>query len=345
MSTQPLGITNFGAFTELTASKIAQAIAQQGFATTGKVFYCDPVNGLDANNGQQVVATPGQNGTGPVQTLGAGYALLTEGENDVLVLIGNGLSSGSARLHAAFTWAKDAAHLIGICSGSPFSQRARIAPGTTDTAFANFFTVSGNGCYFSNLQFFQGFATAIAAEICMTVSGQRNVFNNCSISGMGDTGSGLGANSTTSRNLLLQAGENLFVNCTIGLDTVQRNAANASVEITGNSARNVFKDCLFPSYLGSSGTGALGLKTAAASALDRFTLFDGCIFVNAINSGGSTMTALITLAAASGGMIVMKSCMTVGITTISTDSTTNGQVWIVGPTPNAGAFLATAATS
>ena len=78
-------------------------------ATTGNVFYCDPVNGLDTNNGQ-VPASGGVAGVGPVQSLAAGYALLRYGYNDVLVLIGNGQSSGSAHIHATFTWSKNAAH-------------------------------------------------------------------------------------------------------------------------------------------------------------------------------------------------------------------------------------------
>ena len=120
MSANPLGITQFGAFTPTTANLIQQAIAGAGFGTTGNIYYLDPVNGLDTNNG--LLDTPvGQSGQGPVQTLAAGYALLRSGYNDVLVLIGNGQASGSARINS-FTWAKNAAHLMGVCAPSAVSQ-------------------------------------------------------------------------------------------------------------------------------------------------------------------------------------------------------------------------------
>src|ERR1017187_10054489 len=94
----PLGILEFGAFTAQVANQIASAMAAMGFATTGRIFYLDPALGNDNNNGQvpTVYAQPG--GQGPVQSLAAGSALLTAGENDVLVLIGNGTTTGTARM-------------------------------------------------------------------------------------------------------------------------------------------------------------------------------------------------------------------------------------------------------
>src|SRR5713101_3436595 len=170
MSSTPMGITQFGTFNPSTAQLIQNAINEAGLGTTGNVCYCDPVNGLDTNNVQLPSTVTGTT-QGLVKTLNAGYNLLRNGFNDVLVLIGNGQASGSARLSAGFTWAKNAAHLIGVCAPSAVSQRARIAPftGAAQAAFANFFTVSGNGCLFSNLSWFHGFTAGIAAAICMTV--------------------------------------------------------------------------------------------------------------------------------------------------------------------------------
>ena len=46
--------TPLGAFTNLTVAAINAALVQAGLAgTTGNVFYCDPVNGLNTNNGQR----------------------------------------------------------------------------------------------------------------------------------------------------------------------------------------------------------------------------------------------------------------------------------------------------
>ena len=145
----PAGLPQLGAVSYAGATAIQQAISRSATGMTGNVYYLDPVNGLDGNTG----LLP----TSAVQTLAAGYALLTSGNNDVLVLIGNGASSGSARI-TTFTWAKSACHLIGVCAPSMTSQRARIANPTTSgiTITANFFTVSGSGCLFQNLSFFVG---------------------------------------------------------------------------------------------------------------------------------------------------------------------------------------------
>src|ERR1700675_278085 len=117
---------NFGAFIPSTGQLIANQLAAMGFGTTGNIYYVDGLNGLDGNNAQSPTQVQGQAGQGPVKTLAAGYAFLREGRNDVLVVIGNGLASGSVRLTAGFTWSKNAAHMVGICSGSWISQRARI---------------------------------------------------------------------------------------------------------------------------------------------------------------------------------------------------------------------------
>lgn len=331
MSTQPLGITNFGAFTLQAAQAIQAAMQSAGLGTTGNVYYVNPAAGNDIG--------PGTTPQTAFQTLGAGYAALTEGNNDVLVLIGNGLSSGSARLSAAFTWAKDAAHLIGICAPSSISQRARIAPftGAAQAAFANFFTVTGNGCLFSNVSWFQGFTAGVAASICLTISGSRNVFLNCDIEGMGDATS---AASATSRNLKIvgPAGENRFAHCNIGLDTITRTGANASVEFSGATVRNSFEDCTFPFYSGDGNT--LGILGTGADCLDRWQMFKNCAFMNCIKSGATQMTVLASLTnAAPGGFFLLYSCISVGSTKLG-DTNALANTYVLGPTPVSGAYLA-----
>jgi hypothetical protein len=321
--------TPVGAFTNLTIAAINAALNQAGFGTTGNVFYLDPVNGNDANSGQNPT-TSGAGGSGPVATLAQGYALLRSGFNDVLVLIGNGAASGSARI-ATFTWSKSAAHLIGICAPSQVSQRARIANATTSgiTLTANFFIVSGNGCLFSNLSWFHGAGagqTGIAADICLTVSGQRNAFVNCDIEGMGDS---TGATDAGSRNLLLSGGENYFGHCNIGLDTVTRTNANSSVEVSAGAARNIFENCIFPIY--SSDGLQFMLLTAGAAAMDRYTLFKGCLFINALGSGSTILAAIFKLAASTGGLVILDiNCGWMG--TALGDTTTKAQVFTSGIT-------------
>jgi hypothetical protein len=325
-------IPNQGAFTLGDINAImANMIAGQW---TGNTYYVDPVNGLDINNGQSAQAIPGQAGSGAVQSLAAGYALLTDGNNDTLVIVGNGQTSGTARLNVSFTWAKSNCRLLGICAPTRFSQRARIAPTGTTTAFKPFFTISGTGNLFQNIQWFYGFNTGTTAAICMTITGPRNVFQNCAIDGMGDTTS---AGDAGSRSLVVSADENLFQDCSIGVDTISRGVANASLEFTNGCARNIFENCVFP-FLASAAT-VLGVK-ALSGAIDRFQLFNQCLFINAIKSTGVSMTGLGSVGAPTSpaGMLVYKNSTLVGIA--EWEQTTKTSVYVDGAAVNSATGVA-----
>lgn len=313
-----------GTFDADVRNQINLMMAQAMGLTTGDVYFLDPWKGYDGNSGLYPSLA--------LQSLAAGYAKLREGKNDVLALIGNGLTTATARLSSGFTWGKNAAHFLGVCSPVTLSQRARIAPTAGIAAFANFFTVSSSGCLFSNLQWFHGFTTGAAAQICMTVTGGRNAFLNCHLAGMGDQES---ADSTTSRSLkIATTGENLFSNCTIGIDTITRGAANASIEFAGvGNPRNIFRDCVMPFMCDASTP--LGIKIAAAAASDRFQLFDRCLWLNAVGSTSTTMTALATFAASIGGLVIFKDNTLVGITDFFSDATTAAQMYIDGAAPTA----------
>lgn len=317
-------ITQYGSFTQQIANQINQNInaAATGFIA-GNVILLDPFAGRDTNDGLNF----------PVQTLARAYSIGREGKNDVIALISNGLTTSTARLSANFTWAKNALHLVGVSCGVNISNRSRIAPTSAVTAFANFFTVTGAGCLFQNIEWFQGFNTGVAASICLTVSGVHNMFLNCHIAGMGDT---VSAQSATSRSLKITADENMFVNCTIGLDTISSNTTNASLEISGGAARNQFKNCVFPRFTSSAGT-LIGVVSAAA-AIDRYTYFSNCVFINAIKSTSTTMSAAFTLAASAGGMFVMDPlCQLVGISAFGTDATSLALILVGGAAVSSGA--------
>lgn len=312
---------------------------------TGSWFFVDPVNGNDGNTGAA---------DSPLATLYKAHAKMTAGKNDVCVLVGNGSNTGTARLSLALAqsvdssvtagtlvWSKNACHLIGMTAPTMNFQRARIAPPTgvyTVTTFgsANFVTVSAAGCYFANFSLFNGFSTGGAAQICWTDTGGRNYYNNVNFGGMADAGS---ANSTTSRSLKIGSGgtgENTFDGCVIGIDTVTRTAANASLEFAGATPRNVFRDCIFP--VETSDAGAICILATATNSMDRWQTFQRCLFVNNTKSSSTTMTALCTIGAASGGLIMLQDCQTIGMTDLFTDATTAGQMFMnmAAPSNNTG---------
>lgn len=308
--------------------------------TTGRVIWVNPASGSDGGTGDA---------DSPYATLYQGYAQATASQNDVVVLVGNGAASGSARLSTALaasitssattgtlTWAKNAVHLVGVCAPTNVAQRARIAPpsGTyTQSTFGsgNFVVVTAAGCQFWNLSLFNGFSTGGTNQICWTDSGGRNYYNNVDFGGIADAAS---AADTGSRSLKIStAGENTFENCTIGLDTVTRSVANASLEFAGATPRNSFKNCLFPFQ--TSAAGVLGIIGSGSGNMDRWQKFDRCMFVNNVQSTSTTMSGLATLAASSGGLLAMKDSTLIGITEFGTDATSRGQIYIDGGTVTA----------
>jgi hypothetical protein len=311
----PNGLSSFG----------IPVLPPAGVIATGRVFFVAPgaANASDGNRGDTLTA--------PLATLYKAHSLMTSGNNDVCYLVGNGATSGTARLSLALAqgvdstastgtlnWTKNACHLIGIAAPSNVAQRARIAPpsGTyTQATFGsgNLVVVTGSGCLFSNFSLFHGFSTGGTNQICWTDNGSRNAYTNVNFGGIADAAS---AADTGARSLKIGSagsGENAFYNCTIGLDTVTRSAANASLELAGATPRNSFQNCLFP-FQGSA-AGVLGILGTGADCLDRWNLFNGCSFVNNIKSSSTQMTVLASLTnAATGGLLEFKNCTLIGIT-------------------------------
>jgi hypothetical protein len=308
---------------------------------TGHWYFVDAVNGNDGNTGAI---------NSPLATIYVAYSKTVSGNNDVVVIVGNGGTTGTQRLSVAnaqiatpsattgtLTWANNATHLIGMTAPTATSQRARIAPPSTtytQATFAsgNFVVVSGQGCYFANFSVYNGFTTGGTNQIAWTDSGGRNFYYNVDIQGMADAASAV---DTGSRSLLLTGttGENTFEYCTIGTDTVTRTVANASVEFAAGTPRNTFRKCHFP-FQTSSAT-VLGILGTGASCMDRWQSFEDCVFINNIKSTSTQMTVLASLTSASpGGLIVQKNSTMIGITKFG-DTNALANTYIDGGAPTA----------
>lgn len=316
-----MGLTNFPNGLSSFGVPVLGGIA--GIPFTGNYWFVDPVNGLDGNAGN----TP----SSALQSLYRAVALATNNNNDVIVLIGNGLSSGTARLSKAaaqavdptatigvLNWNKNALHLIGVGAPARVAQRARIAPPTgvyTQATFGsgNFVVVSGSGCMFANVSLFHGFSTGGVNQICWTDTGSRNAYWNMDFAGMGDAASAADAGSRSFKQGAAGSGENSFVGCTFGIDTITRGAANASLEFAGATPRNNFDRCAF--LLDASASTPFHILGTGAACMDREQWFQDCVFMNSIKSGATTISAVGSLTnAAPGGLILLKSCTSVGAT-------------------------------
>ena len=142
------------------------------------------------------------------------------------------------------------------------------------------------------------------------MTGEYNTFTNVHFQGIASTNP---AAATGARSLLLTgAGENEFNNCVIGLDTVTRTVANASLELTGSCPRNSFRGCLFPIY--TSSADALFVKADTGNCTERFLIFEDCIFNNADTGSSTTMTIAMDLSTTGNGTVFLKDSYVKGCT-------------------------------
>lgn len=270
-----------------------------------KCFFVDPANGTDD-------PSHGSSPDKAFDTVSYAYSQCQDKRGDIVYLLNDGNTSGTSRESATITWAKDNTHLVGLCAPSMLSQRARISPPTSQTTIVTpQLIVSADGCIFANIAFFEGTNEDSVASEAVRVTGSRNYFYNVAMQNMGDLTSGHSGDEAGSCNLKISGGgENLFEKCCIGLDTVARTGANANVELLSATTRNIFRDCIFPCL--ADAADPLFVKADGAGDIDRFVLFDRCIFINATNSTGTAMTAAINAHASAGGHVIVKDCMLVG---------------------------------
>ena len=266
---------------------------------TGNYFWVDPVNGSDGNTGGP---------QDPLATLTQALAYTTNNNNDVIFL------TGTYHTTATLNWSNNQTHLVGLCPPSN-SDRARISS-TGATAFSPLVNVTGYGCKFINIGTFHGgFTGATGSQVCWNEGasgGGRNYYSHCQFYGGGDatTAARAGMRSLT----VTSSDENVFEDCTIGLDTITRATnANASMEILGGSARTKMLRCLFQAYVSDVSDVHI---TAGAGAIDRYLLLEQCALINAVDSGSSTMSAAITNSGSAS--IILNNCISVGATAIAT---------------------------
>lgn len=282
----------------------ALVAAVQASMPVGNIYYVNPAagNASDSN--------PGLNQNVPLSTLAGALGKCVAGNNDTVVLIGDGTTAATARVSATLDWNKAATHLLGVCAPTMDAQRARIAPPTTATVnFNPIFKVSAPGCIFSNFSIFGGIGESGVDEYLAQVTADRNFFSNVDFQGMGSTAAGSRAGSYV---LGLNGGdENTFEGCTFGLETAARSAANASVKLVGASQRNRFLSCDFEMY--PTANSPLFLNANLSGGLNGSTmLFKNCSFRALMGAAGSTQPAVTcTVAADVNGTIYFDDCRTI----------------------------------
>ncbi len=260
------------------------------------VYFVDPANGSDSNTGTSFLA--------PLASLETAYGYCTTNQNDVVLYLAG---SSGFNVTAAWTWSKSYTHLIGWCAQTRIGQRARIFQTSTLTGASPLITVSGSGCIFKDLYIFQGVADATSL-INVSVTGSRNCFENVHFAGGGHVTQAVDGGAS----LLLNGGsENLFKNCTIGVDTIEAATGMVNLLFDGAAARNVFEDCRFLLYAGNAG--AAFVEIADNAGIDRWTEFKNCSFINSCRTNSLTSGFVIPAGMNSvTNFLLLKDCMILG---------------------------------
>ena len=256
----------------------------------GNHFYFNPATG---NNGNAGTANF------PFATFEHTYNQTVANNHDVVHYIAG--SSGD-NLTAAFTWAKNYTHFIGHAAATGVATRARLFQLSTLTGASPLFTISATGCIFSNFYIFQGVADATSL-INVSVTGGRNVFYNVHFAGGGNATQAIDGGASLK---LDAAEENLFVNCTIGVDTIDAATGMMGLLFDGEAHRNVFRDCIFRMRAGNSGAGFV--EVVDATGIDRDNTFIDTLFIN--NSTANDMaSAFVIPAMGEPRVLLLKDCM------------------------------------
>ena len=271
-----------------------------GLPSVGNIFYVDPGAGSDTANS-------GTSRDDAFATVTAAYAALTADQDDVVVICPSS-STGRTSEAASINWAKRRTHIIGNGPVRTGWNRAGInfASGATSPSF----TVSATNCSFTNIII----ANFADINVLVNVTAAYNTFNYVHFAGIANATTGA---DTAGRSLVItDADDNQFNNCMFGVDTVLNSAANAIVELIGNTAvaRTQFNNCIFTT-VGDDATIRWVLFTGAYAS-EVYTLFRSCMFLN--TRGGSTgLTVGMTIGASTNGKIIIDNSWWLGATDLA----------------------------
>lgn len=245
-----------------------------GFPTAGRSYFLDPTNGSDGWDG----TAPGR----AFKTLPVAYAALTAGQNDKLYYLAG---TSSISLSAAFEWAKDYTHFIGVTAPSGAANRARIFQTATATGLSPLFKVSAKGCILSNFYIFQGVDDATSL-INVEVTGGRNLFDNVHFAGGGHDTMAI---DNCASLFLNGAEENRFVNCRAGVTTIALGDGGNVIRMDGSAKENVFENCRIAAMIDNAGARLVELVDTASA--DQINWFLSTTFISNSANKATTMAS------------------------------------------------------
>lgn len=269
------------------------------FGKNANYYFVDPANGSNSNDGLSLDKA--------VADITTAYGLCTTNQHDTVFYIAG---SSSNTLSAALTWSKSYTHLIGICAPTQIAQRARIFQLSTLTGASPLLNITGSGCIFKNFYIFQGVDDATSL-INVQVTGQRNYFENVHFAGGGHNTMAI----DNCASLFVNGGdENTFVNCVLGIDTIDLGNGGNVLRFDGEARRNIFRNCYLNVRIDHAG--ARLVEMVDGTATEMMTIFDNCIFHANSTNKATTMASAFEIPSGSSitASVILKDCTGIGFT-------------------------------
>lgn len=260
-----------------------------GLAKVTNVFYVDPNSGNDATNG-------GRRADDAFATAEQVISAMTAAQDDVAVFAGTN-STGRTNESNRIDFSKRRCHFIGNGALRKINPRNGVGAGSSLTGETTnaLVTISANDQTFVNMSF----ATFQDNDIDVDITAPYNTFVNVHFQGIGVAAAGDAAGARALR--ITGADENEFYNCTVGIDTVTRSAANSLLEQTGTVARTKYVGTDFLSF-GDAAT-PTWVKADTGNCYERYLKFIDCSFNNPDNASSTTMTIGFDLSTTGNGDI------------------------------------------
>jgi len=169
--------------------------------------------------------------------------------------------------------------------------------------------VTGANNRFINIHVWNS-GSSVLSTGALKVSGVRNAFSACHFGGAGND---TPAASVDAHDVHLSGcQEASFYGCTLGTDTVAREAANGNILVDGGVWRTQFYGCTILAKSVTAGKGAI--KSGGATSWSGYLLFKGCSFLKWNENGITSCDSVFIGTKPTSGALLVDNCAVAGWT-------------------------------
>lgn len=290
------------------AKVILDDLENAGIVTFGKVFWVDPTNGSDLNDGLTKDSA--------FASIGTADAAVTSGDHDVVLLSANAAHAQTSM----WTITKSRVHYVGLGlrSGIGMGARSRVTMGdSTVAADIALMKNTGVGNTFAGIKF-DSSSTVAASLYGIAEGGEYAIYDSCEMYKSTDL------DETTAAEVLNNGDSAQWLNCYIGstanivADNKIRPCMSVTATISGKKCRdNYMENCVLARKAG--GTEAVFLYGTNATDVERMFTIKGTTFFNNPLSAATPAAAIAFGAAQTEGAVFCDSnCAVVDVTVMGT---------------------------